>query len=53
MQTLVEGHSRKEAARIFYQLLVLKSHSVVQVQQAAPYEDITISQLKKKARASA
>lgn len=46
LMELCEGHSRKVAANIFYQLLVLKSHSVIQVNQKAPYQDIRISDLK-------
>lgn len=46
LNELCEGTSRKIAANVFYQLLVLKSHSVIQVAQKAPYADITVSNLK-------
>lgn len=39
---IVEGKARKTAAGVFYQLLVLKSHNIVQVEQKQPFEDITI-----------
>lgn len=45
--------TRKVAAGVFYQLLVLKSHSVVDVKQAEPYEDIFISDLQKRIGAHA
>lgn len=50
--TLMAGRSRTVAAGVFYQLLVLKSHSIIQVAQKAPYENIVISELKRTARAS-
>jgi hypothetical protein len=42
---LGETKNRQAAAAVFYQLLVLKSHSVVDVKQVEPYGDITISDL--------
>lgn len=45
LSKLVENKSRKVAAGVFYQLLILKSHSVVEVEQPKPFADITISNL--------
>lgn len=48
---VVEGKARNTAAGVFYQLLVLKSHSIIDVEQKQAYSDITI--LKDKNFASA
>jgi cohesin complex subunit SCC1 len=40
---MVQGKSRKTAACIFYELLVLKTTDYIDVQQDQPYADITIS----------
>ncbi len=37
------GLTRKQAARGFFELLVLKSWDCIDVQQAAPYADISIT----------
>jgi cohesin complex subunit SCC1 len=42
-EKVVEGKARNTAAGVFYQLLVLKSHSVIDVEQPKPYSDIKIS----------
>jgi len=39
---LVEGKRRKVAAAVFYQLLVLKSHSCIDLQQEEPYGEILV-----------
>jgi chromatin segregation and condensation protein Rec8/ScpA/Scc1 (kleisin family) len=41
---LVEGKSRIDACRWFFELLVLKNKDYVDLAQAAPYADIRISQ---------
>jgi len=40
---IVDGKARNVAAGIFYQMLVLKTHSVISVDQKKPFEDFTIS----------
>ena len=42
-EKVVEDKPRQTAAGIFYQLLVLKTHSFINVKQPEPFEDITIS----------
>lgn len=40
---LLESKGRGEAARMFYELLVLKARGFVQLQQEGPFGDIAIS----------
>jgi len=40
---VVQGKTRQTAAAVFYQLLVLKTHTYVNLQQEQPYGDITIT----------
>jgi cohesin complex subunit SCC1 len=42
---LLQGCSRPTAAAVFYQLLVLKTHNKLDVQQDAPYSNIMVSQV--------
>ncbi|PIA51273.1 hypothetical protein AQUCO_01100246v1 [Aquilegia coerulea] len=42
LKPVLDGKTRKESARLFYETLVLKSHGVVDVKQDAPYDDICI-----------
>ncbi|KAG8637729.1 hypothetical protein MANES_15G158100v8 [Manihot esculenta] len=42
LQQLLEGRSKKESARFFYEILVLKSKGYVQVKQENAYGDILI-----------
>ncbi|MGC8040580.1 hypothetical protein ACP3WQ_24905, partial [Salmonella enterica] len=39
---LLAGKTRKEASRMFFETLVLKTRDYVQVEQAKPYESIII-----------
>ncbi|XP_048626369.1 sister chromatid cohesion 1 protein 4-like [Brassica napus] len=39
---LLAGKTRKEASRMFFETLVLKTRDYIQVEQAKPYESITI-----------
>nr|VDC78874.1 unnamed protein product [Brassica rapa] len=39
---LLAGKTRKEASRMFFEILVLKTRDYIQVEQAKPYESITI-----------
>ncbi|CAH8364682.1 unnamed protein product [Eruca vesicaria subsp. sativa] len=39
---LLAGKTRKEASRMFFETLVLKTRDYIQVEQANPYESITI-----------
>ncbi|KAF6166892.1 hypothetical protein GIB67_020326, partial [Kingdonia uniflora] len=43
IKPILEGKTRKESARMFYELLVLKSRGFVDVKQDVPYEDIFVS----------
>ncbi|KAL6504020.1 hypothetical protein OROGR_025943 [Orobanche gracilis] len=42
MDNLLIGKSRKEASRMFFEALVLKTRDYIQVEQSNPYNDITI-----------
>ncbi|KAL6501072.1 hypothetical protein OROHE_025269 [Orobanche hederae] len=42
MDNLLIGKSRKEASRMFFEALVLKTRDYIQVEQSNPYDDITI-----------
>ena len=39
----MKGHNRRTAAAAFFEVLVLKSRGAIDVKQAVPYKDITIS----------
>lgn len=41
-QTLTQGKSRKTAAVMFLEMLVLTTQSMLEVEQAEPYADITL-----------
>ena len=43
VSSLLQGKSRQDASRWFFELLVLRSQGFVQLQQSSPYKDITIS----------
>lgn len=43
MFDIVQGKSRLNASRWFYELLVLKGRDMIQLQQSSPYGDIKIS----------
>ncbi|CAI7810494.1 unnamed protein product [Closterium sp. NIES-54] len=40
---VVKGRPRREAARMFFETLVLKTRDYIQVQQTEPYGDISIT----------
>ncbi|KAL3654000.1 hypothetical protein CASFOL_003681 [Castilleja foliolosa] len=42
MNNLLTGKSRKEASRMFFETLVLKTRDYIDVEQKNPYDDITI-----------
>jgi len=42
--SIVRGKTRQTAAAVFYQLLVLKTRTYVDLQQKAPYEEIVITE---------
>ncbi|KAK6156441.1 hypothetical protein DH2020_010689 [Rehmannia glutinosa] len=42
MDNLLTGKSRKEASRMFFETLVLKTRDYIHVEQRNPYDDITI-----------
>ncbi|KAF3783918.1 Sister chromatid cohesion 1 protein 3 [Nymphaea thermarum] len=44
LSNILEGRRRKECARMFYEVLVLKSRGCIELYQEKPYDDITISQ---------
>lgn len=44
---LVAGKSRADAARYFYQTLVLSTHGYVSLEQAQPYGDVLIKPMDK------
>ena len=43
LDDLVEGHSRLDACRWFFELLVLKTKNYVDLEQPAPYGNISIT----------
>eukprot|EP00898_Chlorokybus_atmophyticus_P000412 jgi/Chlat1/1371/Chrsp119S01784 len=43
LDAMVAGKSRREAARMFFEMLVLKTKDYVHLEQEEPYSDITIS----------
>lgn len=43
LDMLRKNHNRKQAAAKFYTCLVLKKHSMIDVQQEEPYTDIMLS----------
>ncbi|KAJ7298487.1 hypothetical protein O6H91_13G081300 [Diphasiastrum complanatum] len=43
LEQLLVGKNRKEAARMFFETLVLKTKDYIHVQQAGPFDDIEIS----------
>jgi chromatin segregation and condensation protein Rec8/ScpA/Scc1 (kleisin family) len=43
LSAIVDGTNRATAAAVFYQLLVLKTHKYIDLEQDSPYADITIS----------
>jgi len=43
LNTLTKGKKRGEAARMFYQVLVLNAHEYLQVEQKTSYGDVAIS----------
>ncbi|KAK9272639.1 hypothetical protein L1049_003015 [Liquidambar formosana] len=42
---VLEGRTRKESARLFYEILVLKSNGIVDVKQDTAYEDVLMQKL--------
>eukprot|EP00698_Gefionella_okellyi_P006931 TRINITY_DN1678_c0_g1_i2.p1 TRINITY_DN1678_c0_g1~~TRINITY_DN1678_c0_g1_i2.p1 ORF type:complete len:511 (+),score=118.29 TRINITY_DN1678_c0_g1_i2:72-1604(+) len=46
LNALVKGHTRKVAAQTFFEVLVLKSRSLIDVKQDAPYKDIKLTATK-------
>ncbi|KAJ8424426.1 hypothetical protein Cgig2_010655 [Carnegiea gigantea] len=42
LKSILEGRSRKLCMRMFYEIVVLKSHKVIDVKQDEPYGDITL-----------
>lgn len=42
LSPLLEGHSRKEASRLFFELLLLRTKGMVGVDQAEPYADLML-----------
>ncbi|KAL2240621.1 UNVERIFIED_CONTAM: Sister chromatid cohesion 1 protein 2 [Sesamum indicum] len=47
LSQLLEGKTKKQSARLFYELLVLKSRGSVDVQQESAYDDILVRQTSK------
>jgi hypothetical protein len=45
---MVEGKSRLTVAGSFYELLLFKTHKIINLKQAAPYQDITIEPVEAK-----
>ncbi len=43
LDDLVDGHSRLDACRWFFELLVLKTRNYVDLEQPAPYGNISIT----------
>lgn len=43
LNTMLTGKSRQDASRWFFELLVLKSQGFVELQQAQPYAEISVS----------
>nr|CAB3482624.1 unnamed protein product [Digitaria exilis] len=43
LSRILEGKVRKQAARMFFETMVLKSHDYIDVNQEQPYSDIEIS----------
>ncbi|MCL7034111.1 hypothetical protein MKW94_030194 [Papaver nudicaule] len=42
LEPILEGRTKKESARLFYEVLVLKSLDMINVKQEAPYGDIVV-----------
>lgn len=42
MDSLLVGKTRKEASRMFFEALVLKTRDYLHVEQVIPFDDVTI-----------
>lgn len=42
METLLAGKTRKEASRLFFESLVLKTRDYIHVEQETPFDNLTI-----------
>ncbi|XP_022156997.1 sister chromatid cohesion 1 protein 3-like isoform X2 [Momordica charantia] len=51
LNNILEGKRRKLCARMFYEMLVLKSYDLIDVQQDEPYGDITLKLTQKLSKA--
>jgi cohesin complex subunit SCC1 len=43
LHTMLDGATKKDAAVLFYEMLVLRTHSYINTEQDTPYDDITIT----------
>jgi len=47
VQSMLEGKSKKTAAQYFFEILVLKSRDIIQVEQGEPFSEILLSKSEK------